>query len=612
MRISGRGISDKIIFYCRRKKSDAFAKGCLILGGFKVLKGSKVSSYICDNLKLERYLPFYKVRLKLENEGVISDGIFQSDYVFSSASLASMVVLGSSSNGNHDWKTEDGVTLGVIRSGGRAFQRKNSAENPEAKSITAENFTAKREDSESARLILAKYFPNGFNTKINLDYMKFRNYADSEGITLPSENESLRRIIESEGTNLDGSIFIISKELSDETGRLISAIQDTKAEVIFYYPLMNKLTQILNQNHIYSLEMFRDFLVAKFPMLFYHKDSFTFSNTEQDSAVLNEILRVWGNVKTLHPSELEERLPYIPRENIAECLKTDSHFERTAEGKYFLMSNFYVTSRESAEIYRYVEEACKSDGYASIVNIPCESVRANNSELTGDGLYTAIFDTVLKGKFHRKRKIITDSTECPDIVTILRNYCRKMECTVDELNELVEDLTGSAYSIGVLNALYDSMIRISKEKFTADYNIEFDIDGIDRAISLFMAGEKFIPIRGITTFAAFPDCGVKWNHYILESFCYRFSGKYELRFFAEDSSRKLTPFNNSSMGIIAEKNLDMTYNEMLSEMLSRQRFDITEEKAGKYFRDAGLMKRSKFIGLREILSRAKRLREERS
>lgn len=63
-----------------------------------------------------------------------------------------------------------------------------------------------------------------------------------------------------------------------------------------------------------------------------------------------------------------------------------------------------------------------------------------------------------------------------------------MECTVDELDELAEDLTGSAYPLAVLNALYDRMIRITKEKFTADYNIDFDAEGIDRAISLFMAG----------------------------------------------------------------------------------------------------------------------------
>ena len=55
MRISGRGISDEIIFYCQRKSSGASAKGCFIVGGFK---GSKVSSYICDNLKSESFTAF--------------------------------------------------------------------------------------------------------------------------------------------------------------------------------------------------------------------------------------------------------------------------------------------------------------------------------------------------------------------------------------------------------------------------------------------------------------------------------------------------------------------------------------------------------------------------
>lgn len=58
MRISGRGISDEIIFYCQRKSSGTFAKGCFIVGGFKVFKGSKVSSCICNNLKSESFTAF--------------------------------------------------------------------------------------------------------------------------------------------------------------------------------------------------------------------------------------------------------------------------------------------------------------------------------------------------------------------------------------------------------------------------------------------------------------------------------------------------------------------------------------------------------------------------
>ena len=466
--------------------------------------------------------------------------------------------------------------------------------------------------AESVRLILTKYFPDGFRPKINLDYIRFRNYAESEAVTLPDDNETVRRIIESEGTYLDGSVFIVSKELTDEIGQLISRIMDTKADVIFYSPLMNELMPVLNQNHIYSLEMFRDLLHTNFSMLYYSNDSFTVSGATQDEAILNDIRRVWGNEDSLSPNELALRLPYIPVKNIADCLKISPDFLRTAEGKYFLAERFNITAGEAREIYSYVEEACESDGFAAIVNIPCESVKENNPELTGEGLYTAIFNKVLKRKFFRKHRIITSTREGPNIVTVFKNYCRKRsECTVDELNELARDLTGSTYPLGVFNALYDSMIRISRDKFTADYNVNFDTEEIDRAISLIMAGRKFIPIRGVTTFAAFPDCGHQWNHFILESFCYRFSRKYELRFYVDDS-KNLTRFNNNNTGIIAERNLEMSFSEMLAEILSRQKFDLTEENAGKYFHDAGFIGKSKFAGLRDIVKLAERIREGRN
>ena len=347
-------------------------------------------------------------------------------------------------------------------------------------------------------------------------------------------------------------------------------------------------------------------------MLFYSNDSFTFSDIPQDNAVLYDILSVWGGGKALYPSEIAERLPYIPPENITECLKMKPDFVRTAEGRYFLMRRFRVTDSERSEIFRFVEEACRSDGFAPVVNIPCESVRENNYELTGDGIYTAVFMEVLQGRFYRRHKIITDTPDGPNITAVFRNYCRhRSECTVDELAELCRELTGAVYPLGILNALYDTMIRTSRENFTADYNAEFDTEEIDRAVSLFMDGRNFIPIRGITTFAPFPECGRKWNHYILESFCYRFSRKYELRFYAEGCGN-LTRFNSRNTGIIAVKGLVLPYAGMLAEMLGRQKFALTERTAGKYFLEAGLMGKSKFSGLRGIVKTAERIREGRN
>ncbi|MBQ3694342.1 MAG: DUF4357 domain-containing protein, partial [Synergistaceae bacterium] len=54
---------------------------------------------------------YYNLRVRLENENIISNGIFQHDFEFSAPSAASCVVLGRASNGNMDWKTEDGVKL---------------------------------------------------------------------------------------------------------------------------------------------------------------------------------------------------------------------------------------------------------------------------------------------------------------------------------------------------------------------------------------------------------------------------------------------------------------------------------------------------------------------
>ncbi|MBQ3450144.1 MAG: GIY-YIG nuclease family protein [Synergistaceae bacterium] len=94
--------------YC--KGAGANAKGFVSNGGFTVLKGSVVSDHIVPSF-IERGKAYYNQRMKLENDGVISERVFQRDYEFSAPSAASAVILGHTSNGNMDWKSEDGVKL---------------------------------------------------------------------------------------------------------------------------------------------------------------------------------------------------------------------------------------------------------------------------------------------------------------------------------------------------------------------------------------------------------------------------------------------------------------------------------------------------------------------
>ena len=99
---------DTKYLYC--KGSGASAKGFISAGGLTVLKGSKVSDGVVQSLEVHGK-SYFKLRRKLEDEGVISESIFQNDYEFKAPSAASSVILGHTSNGNVDWKTDDGTKL---------------------------------------------------------------------------------------------------------------------------------------------------------------------------------------------------------------------------------------------------------------------------------------------------------------------------------------------------------------------------------------------------------------------------------------------------------------------------------------------------------------------
>ena len=99
-------------FFCRMKSSGADAKGFVSPGGFTVLKGSRLSDYVGQSMIDGKHTSYYRLRVQLEDDVTVSGKRFCRDYEFRSPSA---VVRGHSSNGNADWKTEDGVRLKDIR-----------------------------------------------------------------------------------------------------------------------------------------------------------------------------------------------------------------------------------------------------------------------------------------------------------------------------------------------------------------------------------------------------------------------------------------------------------------------------------------------------------------
>ncbi len=145
------------------------------------------------------------------------------------------------------------------------------------------------------------------------------------------------------------------------------------------------------------------------------------------------------------------------------------------------------------------------------------------------------------------------------------------------------------------------MIRIDKEHFVSDQKIKFLVSEIDNVISGFIT-DHFVSLKEITTFAMFPICGTTWNHYVLESYCYKYSQKYSLH---------TIHFNDKNVGIIAEKGYDKKYDDMLSIALARADIDLESASIGQYLFDTGYLAKTKYAALKKITEQAKQIRKER-
>ena len=463
--------------------------------------------------------------------------------------------------------------------------------------------TAPAEANSEIVAVLKQHYEYGFKYDSIRELMRFRQFADEMGITLPEEDEALKASILSSGTVIDDKVYCKSDDMLQELQRIVDDILSSGAVVIYYESLFENKQEWMESHVITSPDMLKEYLQYNISgCSFSKKFMVKGSRCSEKDAVTDELKRIWG----AHPVEsvyrLNDRLPYIPLGNIWRVISGNDLFVLASEGEYLFIDRFRITKDEEEDILDFVDEICKENGFASLCDVPLGSIEEENYELTQTAIYNAIYKKVLSGKYHLNGKILTKEKSELDAVMLLKQYIKdKDECTFDEVADKVVELTGGINRQYAFQALYDDMVRVDKNRFVANRLVNFSIDEIDTVLAGFVT-DNFCAIRDVTTFAMFPLCGQNWNHYLLESFCYKYSRKYSLH---------VIHFNDKNAGIIAEKNFNKKYNEMLAIALARTDVELSPEVIGQYLFNTGYMAKSKYAKLGEIAQRASELREKR-
>ena len=450
--------------------------------------------------------------------------------------------------------------------------------------------------------ILVEQYQYGFRYNSFRELMRFRLFAEALGIILPENNEQLRDAIMASGTVIGDKVFCKNDDLPIELQNLVDEAFATGANTIYYECLLQDKSDWMDAHTITSESILKEYLRKHVKgCSFAKKFMIKGSKKTEKQAVTEEIKRVWGNGQTENVNVLSERLPYIPLKNIWRVISGNDLFVLSSEGVYLLLDRFIISRDESENILDYVDAVCEEKGFCSLADIPLGDIEEDNYELSKLAIYNAAYRVALASEYHLNGKILTKDKPELDAVLLLKQDIRGLsECSFDEVSEKVIELTGGTNRQYAFQALYDEMVRVDKNRFISNKGVNFDIDEIDKVLSSFIT-DHFVAIRDITTFAMFPICGQSWNHYLLESFCYKYSRKFSLH---------VIHFNDKNVGIIADKNYNKSYAEMLAIQLARSDVELNSEIIGSYLFNTGYMAKSKYAKLDEIAQQAKKIRKE--
>lgn len=453
--------------------------------------------------------------------------------------------------------------------------------------------------------VMLAHFSNGLRIDSPIELLRFRRFAAEDlGNEISITDEELMKSVSSCGTFFDGKIYIVDNEIESRIQNKVDLAISDGAEIIFYNSFYARHEEWLFAGSVISEEMLKDILVKLYPKYTHKANYFSpkAGNGTEIAKIKSEIMRIWGSNVMLNYEQLSGRLPYTPLDKIKYVLAQNGDFIWNATEVYTHVGKVDVTDQECVAIADYVAVACRTDGYASLSDVPLGEIEERNYELTLTAIHNAVFGIVLADKYDRRGKIITRKGDILDALTIMKEHCRTLDkCSLQDLLDFERELTGESHRWIPMEAGYFVMVRADEDSYIAEKYVHFDAAEIDGTLDLFVTGE-YLPLKSVTTFAAFPHCGQAWNLFLLESYCRRFSDRFRFEVLA---------VNSKNAGAIVRKSCRLSYVQIMADAVAES--DIPLEKAAikDFLCNNGYIGRRSYAKTDELIELARAIRERR-
>lgn len=350
--------------------------------------------------------------------------------------------------------------------------------------------------------------------------------------------ETIATVIHANGIEKDGRFYFVFGDTAEKLLQFFGEILKNNP-VVYYSAIYERHADFFTSLHIFSPEVLRKIMVwIDVDRKHFHRSDFCCTirmiwlDDEFEKWINNEIARIFAAAgKSLSLEDIQEEIPYVLAEKISEVLSNAKKYLPTNSGSYIPVSSLQFDTDEIRAAERQILSCIDAKGFADAEDFSLSSNFALNPEISEKDLFIVIYKKFFAASFTRRgRKLYrkddgeTDK-KSGDFPKNLRKFIDEHEeLSVNKLYDFAEKFKAELYR--ALLIAHEKMIRVDKNLFVKDALINFDVAGIDAALTPFVQG-KIIPLRAVTSFTGFPPVeGYSWNLFLLESFLRKYSQKY--------------------------------------------------------------------------------------
>lgn len=464
--------------------------------------------------------------------------------------------------------------------------------------------------------VLREKFPDGLRQQ-NLAMKQYKaRYEEMFGEALLMQNAVLMEKLQDIGeVRADGRIYAkasgaergILEDIAKDLMRLLNESASSLYWPCIYEHYRNEFSRL----SIFTEDVMRSELTPLFSSDYVCGEVISKRSETQDRG--EEIRRlVTESPGEISLTGIQEKIWYWPPDMVKKSLDSASGIIK-AKDMYFYVPNISLSDPEKQRLRDALLEDMTqrqfipNDRLREILEESCPGVAIDMSSLD-NALLRKVLAMLYPADFIEKAKGLFPAGHMKSGREQIQEYCH------DHTKLSASDIKSFAKQRGILgnicNYVMDEMVRVSPEEWIRRDHVHFQGKEahIIQKIGQQMGEKTCMPLEEFTLFLSFPDIGIPWNSYVLESFLYK-------------NDAILCPFSlvqanggvsdSGVYGAVIKKGYAIdSYDDVLIELLSRSPDWQTDEEALDFIVAHKLQVLRKLKQIGTIVKQAKRKRAQ--